>query len=203
MHTITDIPVSLDTEALMRKLKIEAGSEDAARFSDLVAHAEQIARPKTVYREAFIEETDTDSVLVDGVSFRSRALSRNVAGAGRLFAFVVTCGREVHENAPDDGDFITEYWWDAIKERILRIACCRLFEHLEETFHLGRTASMSPGSADAMVWPIEQQRELFHLIGGTERVYEATGVELTDSCLMVPNKSVSGVRFPTEIRFES
>ena len=31
----------------------------------------------------------------------------------------------------------------------------------------------------------------------------AIGVCLTDSMLMVPNKSVSGIRFPTEAAFES
>jgi hypothetical protein len=29
------------------------------------------------------------------------------------------------------------------------------------------------------------------------------GVRLTDSCLMMPTKSVSGIRFPTETSFES
>ena len=31
----------------------------------------------------------------------------------------------------------------------------------------------------------------------------AIGVKLTESYLMEPNKSVSGIRFPTEERFES
>jgi hypothetical protein len=59
---------------------------------------------------------------------------------------------------------------------------------------------MHPGSGDASVWPIEQQGPLFSLLGD---VTGAIGVELTDSFLMVPNKSVSGVRFATEIDFRS
>ena len=56
------------------------------------------------------------------------------------------------------------------------------------------------GSGDATVWPIEQQRQLFALLGD---VKSAIGVRLTDSCLMVPNKTVSGIRFPTEKDFRA
>jgi hypothetical protein len=59
---------------------------------------------------------------------------------------------------------------------------------------------MSPGSGDVDVWPIEQQKQLFGIFGDTQALI---GVRLTDSCLMVPNKSVSGIRFPTEITFRA
>ena len=57
---------------------------------------------------------------------------------------------------------------------------------------------MSPGSlAD---WPLQEQRQLFTILGNT---WDTVGVRLTDSLLMVPIKSVSGIRFPTESSFES
>jgi hypothetical protein len=59
---------------------------------------------------------------------------------------------------------------------------------------------MSPGSGDVNVWPIEQQRELFELLGD---VRGQIGVELTDSFLMVPNKTVSGIHFPAEKDFRT
>ena len=48
---------------------------------------------------------------------------------------------------------------------------------------------MSPGASEKYVWPIEQQKELFSLF---EYVEKLIGVKLTDSYLMIPNKSVSG-----------
>ncbi len=62
---------------------------------------------------------------------------------------------------------------------------------------------MAPGAGAGDDWPITQQKELFSLFGGREKVEELIGVRLTDSFLMVPIKSVSGIFFPTEIRFES
>jgi len=45
-----------------------------------------------------------------------------------------------------------------------------------------------------------QQRELFTLLGDTRG---PVGVELTETCLMVPVKSVSGIFFPSETHYEN
>ena len=57
---------------------------------------------------------------------------------------------------------------------------------------------MGPGSLEE--WPITQQRLLFDAMDGLDR---QIGVKLTDSFLMVPVKSISGIRFPSKNRFES
>ena len=62
----------------------------------------------------------------------------------------------------------------------------------------GKTATMAPGSLSN--WPLPQQRPLFDVLGDVQGII---GVELSDSFLMTPNKSVSGVRFPTEEGFAS
>jgi len=59
---------------------------------------------------------------------------------------------------------------------------------------------MHPGSGDVDLWPIQQQKELFALLGD---IPGQIGVELTDTCLMIPNKTVSGIQFPTEQDFRS
>ena len=59
---------------------------------------------------------------------------------------------------------------------------------------------MSPGAAEAEVWPIEDQAPLFQLLVDVE---ESVGVRLTESLFMVPTKSVSGIRFASERDFRS
>ena len=57
---------------------------------------------------------------------------------------------------------------------------------------------MGPGSlAD---WPIQEQVNLFRLLGDTEA---QVGVLLTESCLMLPTKSVSGIRFMASESWEN
>jgi hypothetical protein len=57
---------------------------------------------------------------------------------------------------------------------------------------------MSPGSLSD--WPIEQQRPFFSLFDDVE---EAIGVKLAKNLLMIPQKSISGIYFPTEVSFYS
>lgn len=57
---------------------------------------------------------------------------------------------------------------------------------------------MNPGSLED--WPISEQKVLFILFKDCGKVI---GVELTESFLMVPVKSVSEICFPTETSFES
>ena len=59
---------------------------------------------------------------------------------------------------------------------------------------------MNPGSGDALVWPFEQQGELFKICGD---VKELIGVSLTKSMVLVPDMSLAGIFFPTEVDFQS
>jgi len=200
IEVLDSIPVELDAESLMKACRIQPMSDDADAFQSLIDKALAIARPKAVYREAFIEDRSENIVVVDGVTFTSSVLARNLANVERVFAFVATCGNEMDQvNLPSD-DFLAEYWWDQIKAAALGCASRYLSEHLKRRFGVEKTAQMHPGSGDAEVWPIQQQKELFSLFGD---VGGLIGVELTDSFLMVPNKSVSGIVFATERDFHS
>ena len=186
METISHIPFDLDVNALMEKVHVEPDSDDAREFASFVDRARAIARPKAVYRECFIDAKGRDdTVTIGGMVFGSRTLRRNLDKAERVFAYVATCGRDL------DG---RTYFLGALQH---------LDAHLRRRYRLGKTASMSPGSGDADTWPLEQQRELFTLLGGMNEVRQQSGVELTPSLLMVPNKTVSGIRFPTETDFRS
>ncbi|MFO7917308.1 MAG: vitamin B12 dependent-methionine synthase activation domain-containing protein [Anaerolineae bacterium] len=200
MTVLDDIPFSLDAESLMERLHITPRSDAAEEFRDLLRVAAECARPKAMYREAYVEIVGDDEVEIDGVTFTSRPLRMNLDSVHRVFAYVATCGREVDEAAPSSGDMLKAFWWDAIKADLLTAARKYLTDHIKTRYRLGKVAYMSPGSADATVWPIREQRQLFRLLGDVEA---KVGVELTDSFLMVPNKSVSGILFPTEKDFRS
>ena len=200
MEILNEIPFSLDAVKLMEQLHIEPGSDDAGEFRGLMDVAVAVGKPKAAYTVSFVEGRHGDTVEVGGISFTSRTLSRNLASSERIFPLVATCGREMDEAFPAKGDMLKEFWWDIIKVHLLGAANRHLDDELHRKFRLGKTATMRPGSGDASVWPIEQQRELFTLLGDVE---QAIGVRLTDSSLMIPNKTTSGILFPTEVDFRS
>lgn len=197
---LTNIAFDLSIEELMQRARLLPDTDEAEEFAEWVNRARKIARPKALYKECYLESKGEERVTIEGVAFASRTLRKNLDQVERAFPFVVTCGRELDELSPPAGDFLQAFWWDTIKFAVLGCAGNHLSEHLTRKFALGKTSSMSPGAGDATVWPIQQQRELFALLGD---VKERIGVELTDSCLMVPLKSVSGIRFPTEVDFQS
>jgi hypothetical protein len=93
---------------------------------------------------------------------------------------------------------LKRFWADAIKEMVMRHAHTLMEGHLMDHLRPGKLSRMSPGSL--VDWPIQEQLPLFEILGNTR---DTIGVHLTDSLLMIPTKSVSGIRFPTEESFES
>ncbi len=192
------IAFDVRADSLAQTMRIDGQPHYRERLARLVEEARAIARPRAMYRIAYIESKGDDEVVIDGVSLKSRVLRVNLEEAHRVFPFVATCGRELEAWARAIDDMLERFWADAIMEAALRAALGAFGEHLSTHVHPGRTATMNPGSlAD---WPLEQQRELFRLLGNPR---EAIGVELTDTCLMVPIKSVSGLRFPREVAYEN
>lgn len=200
MRVLTDIPIELDAASISKTVHVELDSPDGQTLRHLIEKAEEIARPKALYRESFIDVKGHDTVAIDGIVFTSCVLRANLDRVERVFPFVATCGQELDRVELTAGDFLVEFWWDTIKAVLLGCAVKHLREHLKQRYALEKTASMSPGAGDGNVWPIEQQRDLFKVLGN---VTGEIGVELTESCLMKPNKTISGIYFATHVDFRS
>ncbi len=200
MEVLNDIPFELNLDALLRENHIEEGTDDAIEFQNLVDTVGKIGKPKVLYKECFIDKKGTDTISIGDTTFRSHVLRKKLDTVERVFAYVATCGREVDGIEIPKEDFLKQYWLDIIKQTLLGSSRGYLNEHLSQKYRIGKTASMQPGSSDTTVWPIEQQKELFSIFGDVEGLI---GVKLTDSFLMLPNKSVSGIIFQTEIDFKS
>ncbi len=200
--TILDnIPFTPDQPALMKRLRVKPGGPNEAEVNAMLAEARAIARPKGVYKISFIEGREDDRVMIDGITFTSRVLSGNLEGLHRVFAFAATCGVELDAWAHGFGDMLKRYWADAIAEAALRnaINCVEttltgLYVPSEASQPADgqgtQLAEMNPGSLED--WPINEQAQLFRLLGeGGARI----GVQLTETFLMNPVKSVSGIYF--------
>ena len=192
---IDKISFKVDVEALMERLRVRPGSADSRDFAALVVEAEAIARPKAIFGAGRVEERNPEEVVIAGERFSSRVLRVNLDRAEQVYPFVSTCGMELQEWGEAQDDMIWSFWAEAIKEEALRAAMVEFQEVLRAQFQVGHLSTMSPGSLEN--WPISQQQPLFHLLGNPVEVH------LTDSLLMIPTKSVSGIVFPTEADFES
>ncbi len=199
MEVLNNIPVRLELEAVLERMRVRNRSKDIEKsIQELIEIARPIAKPKAVYEVSFIDNKNEDSVDIDGVRFTSHVLRVNLDKVGRVFPYVVTCGRELDEINIPSHEFLKYYCLDQIRETAVVLAREYLEDYLTRSYALEQISRMAPGSlAD---WPITQQKELFSIFGNVE---DLIGVKLTDKCLMLPLKSVSGIYFPTKCKFES
>lgn len=193
MEILGPILVELDVDQVQKKIHAPKRTD----IEDMVALALSLAEPRAAFAAAYVDAKGADEVVIAGNRFRSRVLRKNLDDVGRVFPVVLTVGPRLEATA-DSADMLARYYLDMIANLILAEARHHLIRHLCKRFGVEKLSWMSPGSLQE--WPLEQQRPLFALLPGVE---DRLGVRLTDSCLMLPRKSVSGIYFPSESSFFS
>ena len=200
MKILTNIPFILEIEVLKKKLHIKSNSGYVQCLEDIIQAVREVGNPKAVLKESYIDSRIDDNVIIDNVRFTGKVLRNNLDKIERVFPYVATCGTELDNIKINSDDLLEEYILDSIKEILLRESVVFLDKYIYKRYDIQKIASMNPGSSDLFVWPIEQQKELFSLFPDIEN---SIGVKLTESCLMIPNKSVSGIKFPDETDFHN
>ena len=192
MNIVFDaIPFTLSDSVILKGCRAENDEEQAGIVLRLVAEARKIAKPKAMVRIVMVEKIDDETVTLDGVTIHSRLVRVNLDKVHRAFAYVATCGAEAEAWSLTLPDMLEQFYADEIKKMLVHAAMAYIREEVKKRFDPNGTLSvMSPGSLKE--WPIENQKPLFRIMGDTQA---AIGVTLTDSCLMLPSKSVSGLLF--------
>ncbi len=131
-------------------------------------------------------------LTVENIEFN---LGKQVCGyikeATQVAFFICTAGEDftrMTNQLNEHGDIMEAYILDAIGSLTVEKAMDKIQENLKlESMKNGFKISnrYSPGYCN---WPLSDQQPLFKLIGENP-----TCIELSDSCLMTPRKSVSGI----------
>ncbi len=198
MEILNYIPVEFNINALLSSVHIKPESSHAKGIKRVIDTIRPAINPKAMYQISYIQAKYENAVDIDGVRFTSRVLRVNLDQVERVFPFIATCGTEIEALSQQYDDILYQYVLDVLKERVLRRAVMYLRDYIQTTYSPGKISTMNPGSLQD--WPLKEQKQLFSLFGDVKRVI---GVELTDSFLMYPVKSVSGIIFPTEVTFEN
>lgn len=120
-----------------------------------------------------------------------KIIMRQLRGSEAYALFICTSGTEYEgylQRLKDDGDMVSVFIADALGSVIAEHCADEMEICLQESIDkLGwrHTNRFSPGYCG---WDVSQQQLLFRLFGG-----RTCGVSLTESSLMVPIKSVSGI----------
>jgi hypothetical protein len=198
MRVLDTIPIQWDLEEVTKQLRLDKKGGSSSEVRELVGMAESLIHAKAVYQVSYIDQRGGNTVEVNGVTFRSRVLRVNLDRIERVFPYIITIGKALEDRASSSSDLLRQFYLETIGDMALRSSRRYVEEYLKRHFGLGQLSRMSPGSLKD--WPVTEQKPLFSLFGN---VKELIGVTLTESMLMIPRKSISGIFFPTEVTFFS
>jgi len=187
-------PFSPSFRQYERSIRFDAlddAQDDAHRLFD---EASARLRPTVMIRRMFIDSHDTvdglPSVAMAGIRFAGKALAV-LSDVHRVFAYIATCGDGMETFDLNSYDMLAPYWLDTMKNQALGSARRAMLAYCKNSLGISKPLSLNPGSGNTDIWPIEQLHGIFSLLGGGDTI----GVRLTESSLMVPNKSISGLLF--------
>jgi hypothetical protein len=198
MRVLDTIPIQLDLKEVKRQLRLNNKMGYSADVRELVGIAESLIQAKAVFEISYIKQRGEDTVEFDRVLFTSRVLRVNLDEVEKVFPFIITIGSALEDNASSSEDVLRQFYLETMGDMALRSSMQHVEEYVRRHCGLGQLSRMSPGSLKD--WSVTEQKPLFSIFGNVE---DLIGVTLTESMLMIPRKSVSGIFFPTEKMFFS
>lgn len=173
------------------------GDQSPDPFPDMIAIAlSQCNQLCDIQGSLLVSENfSTDAVgcfVIEGITFRiGRKIARQLKNAEGGALFICTAGAQIGEKSKEfmaQGDLMEGYILDVIGSVTVEAAIEKIQKMFEEEL-INRGLRManrySPGYCG---WALNEQKQLFSLFPGNH-----CGISLSDSCLMDPAKSVSGV----------
>ena len=170
----------------------EPSARMVSLVNDYIDNAHQFIAPSFSYVVRDVELVKgTSSIIEGGVIFESGVIARLLENANRVAVFVLTIGNYLEDVATQlvqDGLVLQSALLDAIGSDAAERLGDSVESQISEVAHnqgltIGRR--FSPGYCD---WDVSQQEMVFQAMKG-----DYAGVYLTNSYLMIPRKSISGI----------
>lgn len=194
---IENIKIELDT--VLSQLHISQDDEFCETVQNMLLEATKIAKPKAVYL-VFDDFIKQDIVKINNIEIIHPFVHKMISSSSKIAIYVASCGTEIDKWAKQFSDPLEAYTADLIKQSCLNLVYELLFETLKKEY-FGQNKNISTLQPGSLVeWPIDGQKSVFDILGG---LTDEIGVFLTKSCLMLPNKSLSGILFESVESFEN
>lgn len=187
----------IDRNSILKAMSIPAASADQYLMDlldSLIVQCMEMCSPAANYMVFHNPEFDKrqGTMRINGFEFNVGQLVLSFfRKSSHMAVFVSTCGSQVEEFSKsqiDQGHFLEGLIINIIGSAIADQTARHTLKEIENeasTYGLKITNRYSPGYCD---WPVSDQQKLFALMEGNH-----CGIKLTESSLMIPIKSVSGM----------
>ncbi len=193
---VTNNRIDIDRQQVLHNIGYGTDYKLSTRIASLideyVENAYYLIEPSYSCVIRDIEYVQGSIVVIEGsIIFESQVIAPLLEQCEKAAVFLVTIGEHLEETAcrlAEDGLIVQATVLDAIGsvavERVADFVQGRIGE-VASAEGLCISQRFSPGYCD---WDIGQQRTVFWAVSG-----DSVGIHLTDGCLMIPRKSISGV----------
>ena len=152
----------------------------------------RLMNPRLLFIKERIKKAEGGRVYLDGgMTLKSPKLSRTLRDSEEMVCFITTIGGEIDSEINTmmrQGHLSDAFVMDALGSVAVESVAEQFHRLMQSQYSENDkavTLRFSPGYCD---WPVEEQRKLFQLFGSN-----TADIELKDSCLMMPRKSISAV----------
>jgi len=195
IHVIKNFPIQVNLRATLRHLGYKPSSKIDDRIKGMIDNAieraVELAEPVGIYFiDKIVDHTADEVALECGFRIESKQVSRLLNACVEVVVFAATIGpaaeskaAEMMHDKPAEAVIL-----DSAAGETAEGAVDYLHRSIQADAHrrgLHLTPRFSPGYGD---WPLEAQRDIFASLKPGD-----IGITLTESCMMIPRKSVSGI----------
>lgn len=187
--------ISLDMEEVYQLMGYNGHKPDAqaaALAGEIASEIGCLVTPRCVYRTLAGKMESNQSLRIGTVQLNTgRVITHAMKGAMYYTFFLVTIGKEFDwycEQLKKKDDVLRMFIADALGSVLAEATVAYFMNRLSsaaESEGLKISNNYSPGYCD---WILEEQKKIFSFFPD-----EAIDIRLTESCLMLPVKSVSGI----------
>jgi hypothetical protein len=188
--------LDVDIKQVLSRMGYGTTGVPSARIESLVKeYADNICHliePSYSYVIRDVNSVRGARIFIEGsVTFRSNVIARLLEHCPKVAVFVLTIGDrlgEIVRQLSREGFMVQAAVLDAIGSdaaETLAHVVQDIIRREAAAEGLGVSLRFSPGYCD---WRVSQQKMVFRAMAG-----DSAGVRLTDGCLMVPQKSISGI----------
>jgi len=188
--------IDIDIRQVFRNIGYCTDCKPSARIESLineyVDNVCHLIEPSYSYVIRDIDMVQGPLVVIEGsIIFQSEVIARLLEQCEKVAVFTLTIGSHLEEmvsRLAEDGLIVQATVLDAIGSGVAEAVADFVQDRVAEAARaqgLIISQRFSPGYCD---WDISQQRVVFRAMGG-----DCAGIRLTEGCLMLPRKSVSGI----------
>jgi hypothetical protein len=163
-------------------------------IADVLNSAEEITDIKGKYllMDDYSASTSLESIRINDHCFHTgKIVTSFIHKSEKFLFFIVTAGKDIELQSQQflhGNDPLLGYIYDVLGSLTVESATEKFLQNIEERFLKIGLKISNPYSPGYCGWPVSDQQKLFTLFGD-----DTCDIKLSETCLMDPIKSISGI----------